>query len=385
MPLHCPHCQIVQAEGNKSCINCGESLTTAPPAPPPADAPVPAGLPLMNPALVAQAAAAAHPADHDNPVLTDPVPAVQAVQAQQASWRLPALIAVGLLLVLAASALLVARHRPLTRTPLAAPVQAQTPDTASPAPLTVSPAPPPAAPPVPQVAATLVTGTKPVAAKVAAPPLTVTLASTGAGRHIKVGDAVTFTAFTTLEHGHSATLTLFARRGRSPRAMFAFVQGSLCSTLWTAPSPGRYTFTATALGDRHQTAASGRVEITVDKPAAPRVASEAARQAPPRAVPPRTTASKSAPPKRTPRPKPLAPVSTYYVAAAQFFYPRSADVLAAALSHRGYKAVPERMTDAHGKAVYVVVTGSYRRPSEARSAALALQRSGYPAYFFGGR
>ena len=364
MPLHCPHCQIVQAEGNKSCINCGESLTSAPPAPPPADAPVLAGLPLVDPALVAQAAAAAHPADHDNPVLTHPV---QAIQAQQASWRLPALIAVGLLLVLAASALLVARHRPLTRTPLAAPVQAQTPDTASPAPLTVSPAPPPAAPPVPQVAATLVTGTKPVAAKVAAPPLTVTLASTGAGRHIKVGDAVTFTAFTTLEHGHSATLTLFARRGRSPRAMFAFVQGSLCSTLWTAPSPGRYTFTATALGDRHQTAASGRVEITVDKPAAPRVASEAAL------------------PKRTPRPKPPAPVLTYYVAAAHFFYPRSADVLAAALSHRGYKAVPERMTDAHGKAVYVVVTGSYRRPSEARSAALALQRSGYPAYFFGGR
>ena len=373
MPLNCPHCQIAQAEGNKTCINCGRSLTSAAPAPPPADAPVPAGLPPVDPAA------------HDSPApMHVPTPAVP---IQRASRRLPALLAVGLLLALTASAFLVARHRLFPRAPLAAHAPVQTPNTIPPAPVdagvTVN-TPPPAD--APQVAAPPVTIVPPAPAKAAAPPLAVSLASTGEGRHVKVGDAVTFTAFTTLEHGHSATLTLFARRGRAPKAMFAFVQGSLCSTLWTAPSPGRYEFTATALGDRRQTAVSSRIEITVDKPAvdkpaAPRVASAVVRET----LPPRKTAAKPTPPKRAAHAKPAAPVSTYYVAAAQFFYSRSADVLAAALSHRGYKAIPERMADARGKPVYVVVTGSYRRPSEARSAALALQRSGYPAYFFGSR
>jgi hypothetical protein len=91
------------------------------------------------------------------------------------------------------------------------------------------------------------------------------------------------------------------------------------------------------------------------------------------------------PSKTAPRASRPAPPRTYHVAAAQFAFSRSAVVLTDALNHRGYRAVPERMADAHGKTVYVVVTGSYRRPKEARNAALALQRSGYPAYFFGSR
>jgi len=85
------------------------------------------------------------------------------------------------------------------------------------------------------------------------------------------------------------------------------------------------------------------------------------------------------------RVRPPAPAQTYHVVAARFYFSRSATVLADALNQRGYHALPERMNDPHGKAVYAVVTGTYRRPKEARAAALVLQRSGYPAYVFGSR
>ena len=83
----------------------------------------------------------------------------------------------------------------------------------------------------------------------------------------------------------------------------------------------------------------------------------------------------------TPRP---APVTIYHVAAAQFPQSRSAVVLAKSFRLRGSPATTKRMIGYHGKTVYAVVTGAYRRPEEARAAALILQRSGYPAYFFGG-
>jgi len=403
MPLHCPRCQIAQAEENETCINCGQPLTPMRAAPATPDAP------RVDPALLAEAAAAAHLADHDDPAAMDPV---HAVQVRRASWHIPALVAVGLLLALVASALLVARRRPVVQSPRATPAQAQTPDTVPPVtvpPVPVNSAPPPPAPvasavsALPAAPATPGAGTKTV---VEAVPLTITLASTSAGRHVKVGDDVTLTAFTALTRGRSATLTVFYQRGRGQKIMLSFAQGSLCSTTWTPSAPGRYEFTATALGDSQQAATSRRVEITVDRPDRQTAAQDAVVQAPPvvaavplprpvslppprdvrpRTMRPRTVWPRTGLPRATPSAPRPAPALTYHVAAAHFAFSRSAVVLADALIRRGYPAVPERMADGHGKTVYVVVTGSYRRPKDARNAAVALQRSGYPAYFFGGR
>ena len=370
MPLTCPHCQIVQAEGNETCINCGQSLTPARAIAPPADA---------VPDVVAEAATANVPL------------------ARRTSWRLPAGIAFGLLLALTATAFFAAQRGSVRRPALSVP--APQPAPASPAPGAAPPYPAPASAPAPvpppvtpalPAAETPAPGAgtpAPGAAKPpvpavppAATPLTVTLDSTREGRHVKVGEDVTLTA---LARGPCATLTLFYRRGRAGKAMLTFVEGSLCSTTWTPAVPGRYEFTATALGDRKQSAASRHVEIIVDAPIPQMMARGEAAQSP------RPVAAK---PVRV-APIPVVPVpegerraaTTYHVAAAKFPFLRNATVLADALSRRGYAAVPERMDDAHGKTVYVVVTGAYKRPGEARAAALVLQRSGYPAYFFGSR
>ena len=406
MPLICPHCGIAQADGNKTCINCGQPLVPTPAAPP------------VGPASLAEADTAAHLADPDDPVVPD---SVRTVQAGRNSWRLPALIAVSLLLALVAFALLATRHKlahpvssqaqafqpPVVPLPMAPPLSRSVPA------LPILATPLPAAvllPPEIKVSAKM-----PVKMALEAVPLKVSLASVSAGRHIEVGTPVPLTAYTTSAHGQSATLTLFSRRGRGQKTMLAFVVGSLCSTTWTPVAPGPYVFTATAHDD-HRQASSGHIEITVDKPAplaasqgtpaqtppiiaAPlaarsmrqrsaraasaRVASvraASARAASMRAASVRAVQVKTAPPAARP-----APAIIYHVAAACFPFSRNATILADALNRRGYHAVPERMADAHGKAIYAVVIGSYRRPREARAAALALQRSGYPAYLFGGR
>lgn len=359
MPLTCPHCRIVQAEGSETCINCGLPLT-------PAEATAPQ-------------AGGAPPAGPD---------AASAPLARRAAWRLPALFAFGLLLALTASAFFAARRgvvrhgvvrhgvarRPAYTAPVSLPAP-PAPVAVPPAPLSsASPAPSPIVRPSPAAETPATRAVRPSAGAVpltvmplTVTPLTVTLRSTQEGRHVKVGEGVTLTA---LAGGQSTTLTLFSRRGRGENTMLTFVEGSLCSTTWTPALPGRYEFTATALGDRKRSAASRRVVITVDAPAPPVEA---------RAVPPRTAVRAAA------RDRSRPPALTYHVAAAKFPFLRNATVLADALSRRGYQAVPERMDDRHGKAVYVVVTGSYHDPKEARSAALELQRSGYPAYFFGGR
>lgn len=369
MILNCPHCGIAQAEGDGTCINCGQPLKPAPAAP------------LADPARTAEAARAAHPTDHAA-AAPDPV---RAAQTRRSSW-MPALVAAALLLALAASALLVARRRPARHAAVTA--LASRPPAVPPAPAASPPSPaiPVPAAPAPKLKA-------PVGAAASAVPLTITLASTRDGRHVKVGDGVTFTAFVSPEHGRSATLTLFSRRGRGPKTMLSFVQGSLCSTTWVSPAPGRYEFTATAL-DGRQRAASRHVEVTVDAPQVaarevPRAPSARVAAAPRRAVRPSpriVSRPKAVPPKVVPpRTAARAPAPSYHVAAARFYFLRSATVLADALNQRGYHAVPERMNDPRGKAVYAVVTGTFRRPKEARAAALVLQRSGYPAYVFGSR
>lgn len=364
MPLHCPHCQIVQSEDNETCINCGQPLAAAPAA----------DLPLADP-------------------LANPADPIHAVQRRRASWQLPALVAVGLLLALVAAVLVTAKRREGAALRLAA-ARSQAPAPPAPNPPASGEPPLPAAPPLPAVPplpTAPASGTK-TAAKAAGEttPMTITLASTSAGRHVSVGENVTLTA---LARGQGATLTLFYRRGHREKTMIGFGQGSLWSGIWTPAAPGRYEFTATALGDHRQEAVSRPIEITVDKPVpqaahpAPQVAAreKAAPAAPPRPRPLSPPPPRAAPPRAAVRAAPPASGLIYHVAAAQFSFSRSAVVLADALARRGYPAVPERMTDRHGKTVYVVVTGSYRRPKEARAAALALQRSGYPAYFYSGR
>ncbi len=75
----------------------------------------------------------------------------------------------------------------------------------------------------------------------------------------------------------------------------------------------------------------------------------------------------------------------YHVEAAHFPFARNADILAAALRRQGIPAVAQRITDRRGKPVYIVETGTFRRLGSVRRAMLALQRSGYPAYFYGTR
>jgi len=378
MPLHCPRCQIAQAEENKTCINCGQPLTPAPARP---AAPAPA----VEPIRLAQADAASRLTGHKAPGAPDPV---HAVQSRRASWKLPAFLALGLLLALVASAL-VAKRRPgagalppassqaqasQAQASQAQASQAQVP-AAPPVPAAIIA--PPSAPALPSAGIKAAEGTK---AADETTPLTVALASTSDGRHVQAGSAVTLTAFTSLARGRSAALTLLYRRGRGRATTLAFAQGSLCSTTWTPPSPGRYEFTATALGDRRQAAVSRRVAITVDAPALP----PAATAAPPLPVAASPAPRTAARVKRPVAARPASPL-VYHVAAAHFPFLRNATVLSDALSRRGYPAVPEPMTGKDGKVVYVVVTGRYRRPQEARKAVLALQRSGYPAYFFSSR
>jgi len=363
MPLQCPHCGIAQAEGDGICINCGQPLRSAPAAP-----------------LIASAVAPAAPAvsPDDAALKTDPP-----VQERRSSWKLPVLVA--LLLALAASALFIARRG---LAPHSVPITAALPVPAPRPPAAVPPA-PSAGPPLPVAALPILppaAGMKAAAeAAASAAPLTITLASTRDGRHVKAGEEVTLTAFISSAHAQGATLTLFSRHGRGPKTIVSFVQGSLCSTIWMSPAPGRYEFTATAL-DHSQHAVSRRVAVIVDAPATPLTAARKESPSPVAAAPPRSArAPRIAPPRAVARVRPPASATSYHVAAARFHFSRSAIVLADALNQRGYHALPERMNDPQGKTVYAVVTGTYRRPKEARAAALILQRSGYPAYVFGGR
>lgn len=289
------------------------------------------------------------------------------------------LVAAVLLAALAAVTFSVARHKPPARAVSAAPAPAVPP----------APAPPPVmAPAAPAAAAP-----RPGAAKEAdadTGPLAVNLTATNDGRHIKVGAGVTFTAFTALAPSRSATLTIFYRLNRGRKTMVSFAQGTLCSTTWAAPAPGRYRFTASALGDRRQAAVSRDVEITVDAPIAPpRVAA-----APPKpkarpvaARPPqpkKPVAAKPAAVKRVAA-RPAARPLVYHVFAAHFARARNADDLAAALGRNGYRATVRRMNDRQGKAIYVVETGTYRQPAEVYAAVNGLLQSGYPADFYTGK
>ncbi len=286
-----------------------------------------------------------------------------------------------LLLALPTAALLLAGCKPAERAPLPPRSQPQMPP---------APAEPTAVLPAPSAPATPKAVSEPKAVPETSggtAPLTVTLAATNSGRHVGVGSGVTLTAFTTPTRGQSATLTLFYQRGRGRKTVFSFAQGSLCSTTWIAPAPGRYRFTAAALDDRRRAAVSRSVEITVDRPATqarpqiaaappfPAIKSVAARPSQPRTPRAAKRLAVTRPPVRPP---------VYHVVAAHFALRRNADVLATALRKNGYHAAARRMVDGRGKSVYIVETGAYRQPGEVFEAVAQLLRSGYPAYFYTG-
>ena len=327
---------------------------------------------------------------------------------------MPALVAVALLLALTVSAFFVVQRGPARHAARSADPPANPSPKVAGLPVAFVPAVPAASalPPPPGVRLPAKTAAKkPLKAPLKAAPLSVLLTSSSQGRHVRVGEDVTLTA---LAHGRCATLTLSYRHGFGGKTTHSFTEGGLLSTTWTPAVPGRYGFTAIALGSR-QSAVSRLVEITVDGAAPRRMAwvgsarmlpAEVVTPLPPLPVhlpplsrprwvrPPRTVASEAAAPEKvvpdavapraeTAAPRP-GPATIYHVAAAQFPFSRNAVVLAKSFRLRGSPATTKRMIGYHGKTVYAVVTGAYRHPEEARAAALALQRGGYPAYFFGG-
>jgi hypothetical protein len=321
---------MTQADGSEVCLNCGGPVT-------------PVSDPLTSDSLVA-------------------------VHTWRDFWKWPALLAAVALFLLAGTVLLTVLRKPVS---VPAPAASHAPTAL------VSPSPVPAA--------------SSAAVKNDA-PLVITLVSAAGNRPVKMGQAVRLTTFTDLMPGQSASLTLTYRRNRGPNTLFSFAQGSLASTTWTPVAPGRYDFLATAL-DSHQRAAAARhLQIIVKPDSTPALMPSKPLVA---AAVPVSSAPAYAPLPKPLLPKPLLPKAAakpsrrlvpsplrFTVAAAHFPFNKNAVILADALHRQGYHAVPERMAVGRGKAVYVVVTGSYSRPENARQQRLVLQRSGYPAYIF---
>ena len=326
---------MVQADGSETCLNCG------------------------------------------GPLIPDPL---VAVHARRDFWKRPALLAAVTLFLLAGAVLLTALRKPAALLPNRS---------QGPAPVSIPP-------PVSNTAPVALVPPSPVSAAPSAgvktdAPLVITLVSAAGNRPIHVGQAVRLTTFTDLMAGQSASLTLTYRRNLGKSTLFSFAQGSLSSTTWTPFAPGRYDFLATALDDHQRAAAARHLQIIVNPdsvpakmpsimPSKPRVA--AALSAGKASLPAASHALLPSLPKPLPKPLPKSSPLRFYVAAAHFPFNKNAVVLADALHNRGYHAIPERMADGRGKAVYVVVTGSYFRPENARRQMLVLQRSGYPAYCF---
>lgn len=364
MPQICPRCQFAQADENQTCINCGVSM---------------APISFQNPSLIAEAPTSAPASGPEQDA--GPAPGEE-IRAPRDSGRKSVLLATAGLFVLGGVVLLAALQKPPARPPL--PVSSKTP-------LRVTSLPsPPVAPERAALTPVSPARTRPKTAV----PVTVTLVASNETRPIKVGAGVTLTALTNLAPGQSASLTLTYRRGHGRNTLFSFAQGSLLSTIWTPPAPGRYDFLATALEGRQKAAASRPISILVVADHAgksPLLTAALPSPKIPQSLPqaPRPASLLGKPRKKAAAAKHAAPSAAsarlFHVAAAHFPFAANAVVLAGALHNRGYHATPERMADKQGKAVYVVVTGSYRRAEEARQQVLILQSSGYPAYFFSSR
>ena len=230
-------------------------------------------------------------------------------------------------------------------------------------------------------------------------PLTVTLSSADAGKHVRVGRPVMVLAYADLPPGASATVAVSYTRNHGPQALLALVQGSLATISWTPVLPGQYEFTASAMDARKKSAFSHPLLIAADAapapllplpvfvPAPPLPARVAALSPSPVRARPRRPSQRRASPAETPTP-PKAAVrqpaasSAYHVAAGAFVVRPVAETLAEALRQRGYHASVRPGPLLYHKQSYVVQTGSYLRQPDADRQRDTLKRSGYPAYIF---
>ena len=230
-------------------------------------------------------------------------------------------------------------------------------------------------------------------------PLTVTLSSADAGKHVRVGHPVMVLAYADLPPGASATVAVSYTRNHGPQALLALVQGSLATISWTPVLPGQYEFTASAMDARKKSAFSHPLLVAADAAPAPLLPLPVLVPAPPpparvAAAPPRTLRAR---PRRPFRKRALlvqtpvlakaavrqpAASSAYHVAAGAFIVRPVAETLAEALRQRGYHASVRPGPLLFHKQSYVVQTGSYLRQPDADRQRDTLKRSGYPAYIF---
>ncbi len=234
-------------------------------------------------------------------------------------------------------------------------------------------------------------------------PLAVTLYSASDGKRVPVGNPVLISAYAALPSAGSATIAISYTRNGGPHSLLTLAQGSLSTASWIPALPGHYDFTASALDSRKISAFSRH--ITIDADAAPvpvrtpssRVVStplppvKAATSEPShRAKPvPQRIAARIVPATRPVPKRPsvlkhsgipnLHPIP-YHVAAAQFIVRPIAETLAGALRRRGFHAFVRVNTKPHHKPTYVVETGTFLRPADAKKQLYTLSRDGYPAF-----
>lgn len=226
-------------------------------------------------------------------------------------------------------------------------------------------------------------------------PLAVTLYSAGGGKHVSVGKPVLISAYAVLPPAESATIAISYTRNGGPQSLLTLAQGSLSTASWTPAAPGRYNFTASALDSRKISAFSHSLVIVADaapantlpppvvSPALP-PAGTAARAPTHRAEPSaRRIAARTVPAARPAprRPKAQTPrLKPYHVAAAAFVVRPVAETLAGALRRRGFHAFVRETKQPHHKPAFVVETGTFLRPADAKKQLYTLNHDGYPAF-----
>lgn len=300
-------------------------------------------------------------------------------------WVLSAAAVLGLMLVMLLAVLprLSQVPRPAKNPPLPSESAASVPTPADPA---LLPVPAPSSP-----------------AKTAADgqiPLAVTLYSAGSSKHVSVGAPVLISAYAALPSAGSATIAISYTRNGGPRSLLTLAQGSLSTASWTPSAPGRYAFTASALDSRKISAFSRSLVIVADAAPSPVSPSPAAvSPAPPPvqiAAPapthharsqPRRIAARSVPALQSAaQPAPKRPngqsshLKPYHVAAAAFVVRPIAETLAGALRRRGFHAFVRETNQPHHKPTYVVETGKFLRPADAKKQLYTLNHDGYPAF-----
>ena len=233
-------------------------------------------------------------------------------------------------------------------------------------------------------------------------PLSVTLYSARAGKHVPVGKAVQISAYAILPPTGSATIAIAYTRNGGPRSLLTLAQGSLSTASWTPTAPGHYDFTASASDSRKISVFSRHLAIDADathaavKPLPPLAVSPPpvpVETAPVRTVrvhrpAPRRIAARTVPP-RHPAPKPQSQQAShsktphskaYHVAAAAFVVRPLAETFAGALRRRGFHAFVRVTKQPHHKPTYTVETGDFLHSPDAQKQVETLKRDGYPAF-----